>query len=665
MHPELDEQTAFAKACQLHLAQKLAEARALYEAILSANPRHFNALHQLAILTYQEGKIEKAIEVAERAIQLTPNAAIAHASRATFLLDLARYEEALISLDRAVALGADHPKILSDRALALVQLKRYEKAVADCDVAIARAPDHASAHSLRSVALLEMGNLEGALASVDRALALRPDNAEDHRNRGAILEANQRPSDAAAAYGRALELKPDMPRVESRILHHAMRVCDWTGISEKIAAHLEKVETGRTIADPFLTVNLPSTLHQQQVCAASYFKHVTQHVTPQAAPPRIPGTKIRVGYFSADFNDHVVARVIAGMLESHDRTHFEIVGFQLERRPSDSMQQRLVRALDTFIDVSSLSDREVVAAARARKIDIAIDLMGYTKGARSGIFALRAAPIQASYIGYPGTMGSTCFDYIIGDAVVIPDHHRASYTEKICYLPNTYQANDRTLAISDKPFTKRAEGLPETGIVFCCFNNTHKITPDVFDSWMRILTRVDGSVLWLYGSNATATNNLRREAEARGVSASRLVFAERLPLDGYLARHRLADIVVDTFHYGGHGTASNALWAGVPLVSRIGNTFASRVPASLLTAVGLPDLIAEDTEQYEKIAISLASQPRELAEVKDRLVQNRLSYPLFDTVRFTRNLEAGYRAMIANLERGLSEDIVVRETMNF
>jgi predicted O-linked N-acetylglucosamine transferase (SPINDLY family) len=356
-------------------------------------------------------------------------------------------------------------------------------------------------------------------------------------------------------------------------------------------------------------------------------------------PHRYEGhDKIRLGYYSADFHSHATAYLAAELFERHDRERFEVVAFSFgPSRPEDPMQRRLRGAFDEFLEVDRLSDAEVVRLSREREIDIAVDLKGFTQNERHRIFAYRAAPVQVNYLGYPGTLGAPYMDYLVADPILIPEMSREHYAEKIAYLPHSYQPNDRHRPIAERVFTRAELGLPEAGFVFCCFNNAYKITPETFDSWMRILQRVEGSVLWLLAGS----ENLRREAQARGVSGRRLVFAGRMDLPEHLARLRLADLFLDTLPYNAHTTASDALWAGLPVLTCLGESFAGRVAASLLNAVGLPELITHSREQYE----ALACDPRRLGELRARLAENRSRAPLFDTALFTRHLEDAYLQM--------------------
>jgi len=336
---------------------------------------------------------------------------------------------------------------------------------------------------------------------------------------------------------------------------------------------------------------------------------------------------------------------MAELFEKHDRSKFEVTGFSFGPRSADGMRRRLESGFDGFHDVRDRTDRQIAELSRTLGIHIAVDLKGLTDDARPGVFAFRAAPVQVGYLGYPGTMGARYIDYLIADPVVIPPEKRAGYSEKIAYLPDSYQANGSGRKTSDRTFTRAELELPPAGFVFACFNNNYKITPEVFDIWMRLLSSVPGSVLWLFEGNRTASLNLRKEAEKRGVSPDRLIFAPRMDLGDHLARHRTADLFLDTFHYNAHTTASDALWAGLPVLTCLGETFAGRVAASLLNAVGLPDLVSRSAAQYETLALDFARHPERLAALKVRLAQNKLTCPLFDSARFAGNLEALYSRM--------------------
>src|SRR5262249_6708911 len=368
-----------------------------------------------------------------------------------------------------------------------------------------------------------------------------------------------------------------------------------------------------------------------------------------------PG-KVRIGYFSADFRNHAVAYLIAHLFELHDRSKFEIFGFSFGRSVDDGMRRRLTAGFDQFIEVKDKSDKATAELAKNLQIDIAVDLMGITEQSRTGIFAHRAAPIQVNFLGFPGTMGASYIDYIIVDRTLIRPEEAKFYSEKVVYLPHSYQVNDRTRQISDRAFRRDELGLPADTFVFCCFNNCFKITPDVFDIWMRLLAKVDGSVLWLLRSNESAAQSLCGEAVRHGIASDRLVFGEPMNLPDHLARHAVADLFLDTLYYNGHTTASDALWAGLPLVTRRGDTFAARVAASLLNAVGLPELITATSDEYEQLALELATDQDKLLLLKKRLADNRLKYPLFDTELFTKHIESAYQKMWERHRMNLKPD---------
>jgi predicted O-linked N-acetylglucosamine transferase (SPINDLY family) len=361
-----------------------------------------------------------------------------------------------------------------------------------------------------------------------------------------------------------------------------------------------------------------------------------------------------VGYFSADFHDHATAYLVAGLLESHDRSRFDVLGFSFGPDSQSAMRARLRKACDEFIEVRSESNPDVVCLARQRQIDIAVDLKGFTQDSREGVFALRAAPVQVNFLGFPGTMGADYMDYIIADRTLVPDASRCHYTEKIVYMPDSYQVNDAKRVIADRAFTRNELLLPAIGFVFCCFNNPFKILPDTFDTWMRILRRVNGSVLWLFEENPVAADNLKHAASARGVDPERLVFGKSMDLPAHLARHRAADLFLDTWPYNAHTTASDALWSGLPVLTCPGESFASRVAASLLNAIGLSELIAATPREYEELAVSLAGDPTRLAGLKQRLAERRLTAPLFDTTLYTRHLESAFQAMHLRYCAGLA-----------
>ena len=355
--------------------------------------------------------------------------------------------------------------------------------------------------------------------------------------------------------------------------------------------------------------------------------------------------KIRIGYYSADFREHAMSYLLANLFEQHDKTKFELIAFSFGSGKNDEIRNRISSSFDKFIDVNLKSDKEIFQLSRDLKIDIAVDLMGFTQNSRFNIFFQRCAPIQVNYLGYPGTLSANCIDYLIADKILIPKENQKYFSEKIVYMPDSYQVNDSKRKISDKIFTKKELNLPEDGFVFCCFNQSYKITPYVFDIWMRLLRRVEGSVLWLMKDSDIGLNNLKNEAQKRGVEPDRMIFAEKMSNVEHLARHRLADLFIDTFPYTAHTTCSDALWSGLPVITKMGESFVSRVSASLLTAIGLSELITKTEKDYEELIFKIANNKSLLSELKKKLNKNRPIKPLFNTKLFANNIESAFQIM--------------------
>jgi predicted O-linked N-acetylglucosamine transferase (SPINDLY family) len=533
----------------------------------------------------------------------------------------------------------------------------HEAVLESYDKALALNPNLAEAHNNRGSTLHSLLDYTAALASYDKAIELKPHYADAHANRANTLLARKDFSAALASFERTLAIQPDFEFIRGMRLYLKRLLCDWTDTQAEYADLESAILRGERAALPFATLALIDSPAVQRHAAEIYAQEkYPQRVSDYAILPRAAHEKIRIAYFSADFYNHATSYLMAELFEQHDRSRFEIIGFSFGPSATDEMGRRVSTAMDRFIDVSAISDAEIAHLSRSLEIDIAIDLKGYTRGHRAGIFAERAAPIQVSFVAYPGTMGAPYMDYLIADRTIVPNDLRQHYTEKIVALPASYQPNDSHRRISGTPATCAAENLPESAFVFCCFNNAYKITQEVFDSWMRILARVEGSVLWLLEDNAATSANLRVEAIRRGVSPERLVFAKPVALTDHLARLSLAHLFLDTLPYNAHTTASDALWTGVPVLTRIGETFAGRVAASLLRAVGLPELITNTPQEFEQLAVDLAHNPAHMKSLHDRLKAAYTTAPLFDTAAYTSHLEAAYIAMYWRHNAGLAPD---------
>ena len=630
------------------------EALAGYNRALELKTNYAEAYNNRGISLSKLKRLDQAIASFNKAIELKRDFADAYNNRGSALNDLKRREEAIVSFNKAIEHKPDHAEAYSNRSNALNELRRFSEALASSDTAIKIKPDYAEAYNQRGVALKGLKHLDDALACYEKAILLKPEFSDALSNRGHALEELKRLDEALASYEKALLLKPDYEFLFGNYVHTKMKVCDWGMLREDLAKITGEIVQANKITVPFPLLGLIDNPALQKAAAQVYCAATCPR--SGALKPFSGATsreKIRIGYYSSDFRNHATSYLIAELLEEHDADRFELYGFSFGPEQRDAMWGRVFATFDKFIDVGRKSDEEIAKLSRELGIDIAVDLKGYTADSRPAIFAEGCAPIQINFLGYPGTMGANYMDYLIADKIVIPVESEAAYTEKIVRLPFSYQPNDSKRKISDKIFTRPAVGLPKTGFVFCCFNNNYKILPETFESWTTILKAVEGSVLWLLEDNPLAALNLRKEATARGLDADRLVFAERLPLDEHLSRHRLADLFLDTWPYNAHTTASDALWAGLPVVTRTGTSFASRVAASLLTAVGLPELITGSQEDYEALATKLASNSVNLAGIRKKLENNRATAPLFNGKQFARHLEAAYEAIYGHHQAGL------------
>ncbi len=609
-----DTPTTIATATSLHSAGRLPEARAIYGEIIAADPNHFQALYLLGVLEMQVRDFPRALELLTQVVALDPMNAAAHSNAGIALREMGRSAEALQFFDHAAMLE----------------------------------PDNADIHYNRANVLWAMERIAAATESYERAVALRPDYAEAHFNLGNIHLMRGRREEAVAAYAAAAAANPDLDFVQGMLLHSRMDIADWRGFDAARQSLSAAIAHGRRVCPPFALLALLDSpaLHRRVA-------EIWAQSLPVADLPATPPNqgKIRVGYFSMDFRNHPIGQLSADLFRLHDRTRFEVFGFSYGQNTGDALRQQLERSFDIFFDVHGASDDDVRAMAREQRLDIAVDLAGYTSGARPAILAGRVAPVQVNYLGYPGTMGAAHMDYLIADRVLIPD--KSAYTEKLALLPGSYQANSDTRAMSDQAPSRNDAGLPEKAFVFCCFNVGYKITPATFEGWMRILHAVEGSVLWLLEANPIATANLRREAAAQGIDPARLVMAPRMPRPEHLARHQLADLFLDTLPYNAHTTASDALWAGLPVLTCAGQSFPARVGASLLTAVAMPELITTSQAEFEKTAIALAHNRARLALLRAKLAIARMRAPLFDIVTLTRQIEAAYVTMAERARAGL------------
>ncbi len=655
-----DNATAWAnRAAALNGAGRYEEARRSSEKALALGAASPGPFANLATALTRGGRHADAVEASDRALALGLEDVQLHSARAEALKALGRDAEAAAALQRMHELQPDVEGLVANAAV-LIHDKTPLQAIALCDQALALDPQSIDALLTRARALQALDRYQEAIADCDRAMDVNPDEAKVYAQRGLIFKSAKQPERALADFEGALELDPDMDLIPGESVFLSLQAAEWDGFEAKVANLLSAIDAGKYAAQPFVTTALPASPVQHLKAAARYFAFDHPEPGPPVKLTGAFGDKIRIGYFSSDLHEHPVGQLIVGLLEAHDRSRFEIVAFAFGGLHEGPTRERIARACDEFINVSDKSPEEIAALAREKRIHIAVDLNGYTAFSRPAIFAAGAAPVQVNYLGYPGTLGGDVYHYIVGDRFVTPPEHYDGFAERVVTMPHAYLVtNDIKRHVPPRLSTRRELGAPEIGFIFACFNASFKITPDVFDVWMRLLAAVDGSVLWLNDAGPTAKRNLRREAKERGVAPERLIFAPRTPGLEYLARYKVADLFLDTFYYNAHATGSEALMMGLPVVTRIGPAFAGRVGASLLTTLGLPELIGADSAAYERIALNLARDPAALARVRDRLTRNVAASPLFDTKGYTRHLEAAYHEMWRRNQQGLAPDHIV------
>ena len=639
-------------------ASEFEGAEALARAIIDDFPEHPFAWKALGVIYKLTDRLPESIDANRHALLLSPDDWEVHSNLGDALREFGELEESEVLLRRGISLNPDFAEAFNNLGLTLHDMRRLSEAQSSYEQAITLKLEYAAAHHNLAITLQEQGRLDEAEASSRLAIALDQDLAEAHNNLALTLQYQGRLDEAIASFERAVALNPEYAVAEAQLLHQRRHICDFS-VSEVVSEASSRLGIVGGAIPPFIALTWSDSPEQNLRRAEAYASEkYRQSSDYPAVAPSSSAKRLKIGYFSADFHSFPGMYLMAGLLESHDRERFEVYAFSYGPEKNDAMRQRIVGAVDHFIDIREMSTSEVVQLSRDEGIDIAIHRNGYTTNARTELFQKRLAPVQISYLGYPSTLGADFIDYIVADPVVIPDEQRQFYSEKVIYLPDTYQPNDDTREIADTDTTRADFGLPEDAFVFCCFNQNYKISAQEVDIWMRVLKAVDGSVLWLLKSNKWAEENLRQEAINRGVDSSRIVFAERLPQAEHLARHKHADLFIDTFNYNAHTTASDALWAGLPIVTKQGKQFAARVAASLLTAVGLPQLITDTEEDYEHLILELASNPERLSAIRETLHANRRTEPLFDTQRYTKYLEqAFFRAHQSQCDSEVHQDL--------
>jgi predicted O-linked N-acetylglucosamine transferase (SPINDLY family) len=648
-------------ARRAHQLGNFAEAAQLYAQVLRSNSKDFPALYALAVVHFDRGGFEDARRLLTESLRINPQSADAHYALGLALQRLNRQGPALSAFEEVLALEPGRDDAVLGRANALLALHRYSDAIEGYDRYLTTQPHSGEAWHNRGVALSETRQFEQAVESFGKALAIRPDSAQSWHNRGNARHELKEHEAAIGDHARALSIDPDLPYARGHLLLTKLAICDWEGVEQEKKRVFDATQAGRPAIVPFGNIMVSLSPADQLRCArlwGSRFAGVRQRLW---VGERYGHGRLRVAYLSADFRAHPVSILLAGVFEHHDRSRFETFGISFGQDDGSEIRARIASGVEHFIDARSNGEFQIASLLREQEIDIAVDLMGATADCRAGIFGFRPAPVQVSYLGFPATMGADFLDYILADRIVIPEEERHHYAEKVVYLPDTYLPGDDKRRIAENTPSRVQAGLPERGVVFCSFNGTYKFTPEMFAAWMRVLAAVNGSVLWLPESDSATRKNLQRYAKESGVGPARLVFAPHLASAAdHLARLRLADLFLDTLPCNAHTTASDALWAGVPLLTCKGNTFAGRVGASVLHALDMPELVTESLHAYEETAIGLARDTDGLTRVRTKLAGNRNTRPVFDTARFTRNLETAFIEMAARAGRGqLSQSFAV------
>jgi protein O-GlcNAc transferase len=661
--PPMELEQLYALAVAQQQGGHVEAAIATYARCLALNPGLPEVHNNLGTALDAAGRLAEAVACFEQALALDPAYVRPLINLGRVLRLQGKVDEALRHLERALALSPENPRALTNLGFVFADLGRPREALDTFGRALALEPNLAEAHHGRGRVLLEQSEAQGARDSLRRAVELRPDLSEAHALLAISLLALRQLPEALAVIEGLLAWRPEDGLALAIRLNCVLKMCEWEKV-ESTLMRIRSVPGGTTNIHPFLLLGVSDDPAEHLAAARARAATATPGATLLPPRPTRERDRIRVAYVSRDFFAHATAVLMAELPQLHDRSAFEVFGVSFGPDDGSFLRRRILGAFDECLDGADRSDAQIAAWIREREIDIVVDLKGYTDYSRPGIFARRPAPVQVSYLGYPGTLAAPYIDYLIADRRVIPEAAQEFYTERIVYLPDSYQVNDRRRQIAECTPTRTEAGLPNEGFVFCCFNNNWKIAAPVFDVWMRVVSSVPGSVLWLLQDNPSAAQNLRQAAADRGVQPDRLIFAPRVETGMHLARHRLADLFLDTLPCNAHTTASDALWAGLPVLTCAGRSFGARVAASVVSAAGLSELVTSSLEEYEALAVALAREPGRLTALRTMLTSNREALPLFDTPRFCRHLEAAYRRMWLIHQQGRAPETFAVERLS-
>ena len=635
------------RAIVLNEQSRYEEALINFDQAIKISPDFFEAIANKSITLNELKQFDNAIKNCDKAIQINVNYPLAYCIKGLALAELKQFDLAFDNINQAIDLNNKDPELLLSRALVQISSSEYHQALLDVDKALHLNPLNDNAICIKGLLDIHFAHYQDAHKHLDNALQINPVNPQAWFNKGNLLIATGQQEKSLEFFTKAKQLKPNIKYISGYIANAKLQVAHWDDLSLDIEEIIQKQLLGEPAATPFALFPIIDN-PQLHLSAAKIWSQDHQLIQKSLAKiPDYTHPKIRIGYFSADFKNHPVSLLTAELFEKHDRSQFEVIAFAISKAPAgDEMRARLMKEFDQFIEVADQQEIQIAQLARDLEIDIAIDLGGHTLGAKPSIFYHRAAPIQVNYLGYAGSLGVDYMDYIIADEIVIPPNDQQYYSEKVVYLPHSFIPDDSQRQPSDRVFTRAELGLPEEGFIFCCFNNSYKFNAAMIDSWSRILLKVPQGVLWISKNNASFQANLLKEFGKRNITSDRIIFAERIDLMAdHLARYRMADLFLDTLPYNAHTTALDALKTGVPLLTCIGQSFPARVAASLLTTLQMPDLITHTQEEYEKLAVTLANNSDQYQQIKDRLAQNLMTSPLFNSQLFTHHLEELYLNM--------------------
>ncbi len=678
----------FTEAINFHKKGDLLNANNILLEILKESPKDLDVLHLLGIIAFQTrrykqsieyinkaininknipelyknlsivykeiNELDNALKYCDEAIKLNPNYAEAYNNKGHILISKNQNDLAIKNWEKALQIKPDYAEVLNNLGNVYTQIDKKNTALDYYNKSIKLNPNFPNVYINRAYILKDLKKYESALEDCNKAIKLKPDFAKAYNNKAIILREMKNMENAYENYVKAYEIKPDLEFLIGSLMYTKLNLGIWNDFEKNVKKLEGKIIKGEVATHPFSSLLLYDSPNLQKISAEVFLKtNYKSKFKEKFINKKNNNKKIHIGYYSSDFCLHPVSCLIANLLELHDKSQFELYGFYFGPDKNDEMLKRIIKTFNNFYDVRNKTDKEIAELSKELNIDIAIDLMTYTEKNRFGIFIEKCAPIQINFLGYPGTSAADCIDYIIADKILIPNENQKYYSEKIVYLPNTYQPNDTNKIISDKIFTKEELKLPEDNFIFCCFNKNQKINPRIFNMWINILKKVNNSVLWLLEENQTFVNNIKKECDKKNVNSERIIFAKRMNLNDHLARHKLADLFLDTIPYGAHTTCSDALWTGLPVVTKIGSAFASRVSASLLKAINLDELITYSEKDYENLAVELALNPKKLSNIKKKLLTNIGKEPLFNTKLFTKNIELSYKEIYQRYKNNL------------